>query len=512
MQSRLTTFVAFFLTATQVGCSDHSISPPDTISTATSSTITTINPLYATDAAGQHISELIYFPLVVINDALEPEPYLAKMFKVIGDKEILFTLRENCQLHDGTPITAQIVADSIKPYLDERTESPHTESLKSISDVKIHSKYAFSLILNKADPSILAYLPIIKIFKATAAASPSDAEGKHLIGSGSFIVKKFKATELELARTKNGCMPTPQYSMLKVKTVRDDLSRYLKLIKGELDIVLNEMNYRKIKYVEENESSALRAISGPGIGYNYLAINFQSPKLKDPRVRRALALSFDLSALIKFKSLGYAKQATSILPPGSKFANKNISPVKRDLALAKKLLDQAGYYNGENKKPRLEITLKTSSNNAVVENATVLSAQAKEAGISLIHRAYEWGIFYKDVKSGNTETYLLRWVGVTDPGIYTEVFHSGAPGKSNRTAYSNKEMDALLEKAQSTLNPEQRKNALDRIQAIAASDLPYINLWHNDNAAIFRREISQVQLYTTGSWRTFLGLKKETAQ
>ena len=495
MRLRPTTIVV--LLGALWGCADRSISPPDTITTAVGGTIQTIDPLYATDAVGQHIGELVYAPLVVINDSLEPEPYLAQSFKIINDKEIRFTLRPNCHLHDGTPINTKLVADSINAYLDPAIQSPHTESLKSIAAVKPISDHEFSLILSKPDPSILAYLPILKIFKKS---------GDRLIGSGQFEVTSASSTAVELHRVGNGCQPLPLFSKLQVKVVRDDLSRFLKLRKGELDIVLNEMDFRKVNVVNAEKSGELRAVSGPGVGYNYIGVNFGSAKLKDPRVREALALSFDIPAIIRFKNLSYGKQSATILPTLSPFANQRLALRKRNLEKARALLDAAGYYNGRNNKPPLVITLKTTNNSSVLERAAVLAEEAKEAGIQLELRSYEWGIFYQDVKSGNTDLYMLRWVGVTDPGIYYEVFHS--QGKNNRTNYHNEEVDRLLETAQSTLSFSKRKRALDRVQEIVNRELPYISLWHNDNAAVFRRNISGVKLYVTGSWRTFLGLNK----
>ncbi len=495
MRLRPTTIVA--LLGILLGCTDHSLSPSNTITTAVGGTIQTIDPLYATDAVGQHIGELVFAPLVVISDSLQPEAYLAKSFKVVSDREIRFTLRPNCRLHDGTPITSKIVTDSVNAYLDPHTLSPHTESLKNIAGVKSVSDYEFSLLLRKPDPSILAYLPILKIFKKS---------GDHLIGSGQFEVASASSTEVDLNRVGNGCQPLPRFTKLKVKVVRDDLSRFLKLQKGELDIVLNEMDFRKVSLVSTGESNELRAISSPGVGYNYIGVNFGSAKLRDPKVREALALSFDIPKIIRFKNLSYAKQAATILPSLSPFANGHLSFHKRDLERARFLLDAAGYYNGRNRKPPLVISLKTTNNSAVLERAAVLADEAREAGIQLELHSYEWGIFYQDVKSGNTDLYMLRWVGVTDPGIYYEVFHSA--GKNNRTNYRNSEVDKLLDLAQSTLNFSKRKAALDRVQEIVSRELPYISLWHNDNAAIFRKDISGVKLYATGSWRTFLELSK----
>ena len=69
-------------------------------------------------------------------------------------------------------------------------------------------------------------------------------------------------------------------------------------------------------------------------------------------------------------------------------------------------------------------------------------------GIELEIRTYEWGTFYEDIKQGNFHLYSLAWVGVTDPDIYYNLFHSVSvpPNGDNRGRYNNPAIDALLEK------------------------------------------------------------------
>ena len=159
---------------------------------------------------------------------------------------------------------------------------------------------------------------------------------------------------------------------ITVKVVRDDLSRFLKLKRGELDVVLNDMNFRKVDLILKDPSLPMSAITVDGVNYAYMGINQNSPRLKDPRVRQALALSFDIPTLIHYKSRGLAKPSRGMLADMNWYANLAIPVVQRDLAKARQLLDEAGYSNGTNGKPPLRLTLKTSSGLISVENARVL--------------------------------------------------------------------------------------------------------------------------------------------
>lgn len=485
------------------GCTNPSVSPPHTVATSVSSPVPALNPVFATDANSQRIGELIHSSLLTVSDNLQAEPWLAESFRQPSPTSVEFTLRKECRFHDGTPVRASDVVASAEHYLSPANNSPHREVLSSIAKVTAVSDRVVRFDLHKPDASLLSYFPLLKVMKAESLKS-RDPEGV-----GPFRLRKNSTGEIILERSESGCLPAPSYRFLLIKVIRDDLSRYLKLKAGELDIALNEMDFQKIDWLLSGKETSLSALAAPGIGFNYLAVNFKDERLRDKRVRRALALSFDLESLIHYKSRNLATLSASILSPNSRWLNRDLAPIRRNLSEARRLLDEAGWSNGENGKPPLRIELKTTNNPFVIENARVLAAQAREAGIEIVHRPFEWGIFYQDVKSGNTQLYILRWVGVVDPGIYFEVFHSSPKAKSNRTRYSNPEMDQAIDKAMAATDFLRRKKLFDETQRIAAEDLPYINLWHNHNAAAFRKEISNVHLHTNGSWRTFLTLEKK---
>ena len=104
--------------------------------------------------------------------------------------------------------------------------------------------------------------------------------------------------------------------------------------------------------------------------------------------------------------------------------------------------------------------------------------------------------------------FLLRWVGVAAPDILAEIFHSKRLQENNRTNYSNAKVDALLDEGSNTLDPEKRRRAFASVQRIVAEELPYISLWHNQNAVAYRDNIEGIELLPTGDWDSFLKMRK----
>jgi peptide/nickel transport system substrate-binding protein len=485
-------------------CANPNQSPPDTITTILSAPVQSLNPLYASDANSQHVNELIHSSLVTISDQLIPEPYLAQEFHFVNPTTLEFTLRKGCIFESGREIHSDDVAKSLAFIQDEKNKS--VKAMKRIKKFERVDDYKFRLLLEKPSLSLVADLELLKIMNLDGISTGDKPE--HIPGAGPYKLVSLSPSLISLERANAGCLPIPPTPKIKIKIVRDDLSRYLKLQRGELDIVQNEMNFRKLEVIAKDEKTPLRVATSDGIGYSYLGLNMTNPKLQDPRVREAIALSLDIPSLIKYKSRGMAQPGRNILADFNYYANTNVPIVTRNLERARQLLDEAGYFNGSNGKPPLKLSLKTTTSMVSVENARVIAAQAKEAGIEINHQAYEWGIFYADVKTGNTELYQLRWVGVTDPRIYFEVFHSGEIGRNNRTRYKNPELDKMIEKGEATVDLKARKVIYDEVQATVAKDLPYIGLWYGKNVAVYRKELSNVKMPPNGSWRNLLEMRK----
>lgn len=489
------------------GCANPNRSPPDTITTIVSAPVASLNPLYASDAASQHINELTHSSLVTISDQLIPEPYLAEEFRFVNPTTIEFRLRQGCRFPNGQALTSRDVEKSLLFFQDEKNKSVHAEAFKRIKKFERLDDFRFRFLIDKPSLSLVSDLELLKIMQLDGI-QPGDKPSV-IPGLGPYQVDSLATGQILLSRANPACLPVPPTPKIKVKVVRDDLSRYLKLHRGELDFVQNEMNYRKIELIEKEKESPLRTISSDGIGYTYVGLNLTNEKLRDPRVREALALSFDLPAMIQYKLRGKALPARNLLADFNYYANKNVPLMPKNHERARELLDQAGYSNGSNGKPPLRLSLKTTTALSNIENARVMVAQAREVGIELDHQAFEWGIFFSDVKSGNTELYQLRWVGVVDPRIYFEVFHSGEIGRNNRTRYKNPSLDALIEKGEATVDLKTRKAIYDEVQSVVAKDLPYIGFWHNRNVGIYRKELSNVKMPPNGSWRNLLVMRKE---
>ncbi|MEK7783227.1 MAG: ABC transporter substrate-binding protein, partial [Candidatus Binatota bacterium] len=155
---------------------------------------------------------------------------------------------------------------------------------------------------------------------------------------------------------------------------------------------------------------------------------------------------------------------------------------------------------GEGPLPRFKLSYKTTTLDLSRRIAEAFQEQLKLVGIDLEVRTYEWGTFYGDIKKGNFHLYSLSWVGVIDPNIYFNLFHSQSipPSGNNRGRYRNPEIDRLVESGRKSLSVEERKRIYSRVQKILALGLPAIPLWWMKNVVVMKRNIEGFVPYPDG--------------
>lgn len=184
----------------------------------------------------------------------------------------------------------------------------------------------------------------------------------------------------------------------------------------------------------------------------------------DPRVRKALRLAIDSEGImnITLGGLGAAAEHTHVSPIHPEY--HGLEGVKRDVEAAKQLLAEAGFADG------IDLDVAISNDPDWMPNAMqAMVEQWKEAGVRVninkMPGAQFWDIWDK-VPFGFTIWYH-RPLGVMVLGLG---YRSGVPW--NESSYSNQEFDALLGEAEGTLDVEERRQIMGKIEKIMYEDGP----------------------------------------
>jgi peptide/nickel transport system substrate-binding protein len=244
--------------------------------------------------------------------------------------------------------------------------------------------------------------------------------------------------------------------------------------------------------------------SGPGAIVMYANFNVRDPKLRDPRVRQAVAFAIDRPALIAALWRGEANIANTLLPRGhwAAASDAELPHYPHDVTRAMELLDSAGL-KPDKDGIRLRFTLKTSTDETTRLVAQAMQQELRAAGIELSIRSAEFGTFYSDVTRGAFQMYMLRWIGSNeDPDFLRNAFASSSfpPKGFNRGHYSNLQVDSLLAQANAETDEAARRREYVQVQQILARDLPSIPLWYPNNEVVHSTRVSGVRLDPGGTF------------
>jgi peptide/nickel transport system substrate-binding protein len=265
-------------------------------------------------------------------------------------------------------------------------------------------------------------------------------------------------------------------------------------------LLQNDLEPDTLPWLEKNVTAEID--TRPGTTFQYIGINCSHPPLKDPKVRRAIAMAIDRERIIRHLLKDLATPANSLLSPFNWAYDKSVPHHPFDPRRAKRLLDEAGFPDpdGDGPLPRLRLSFKTTTIELRRRIAEAFKEQLGHVGIELEIRSYEWGTFYSDIKNGNFHLYSLAWVGIMDPDIYYQILHSSAvpPNGDNRGRYINRSLDTLLEQGRTNTDPAQRKAIYAEVQQIIAADLPFIPLWWVKNVVVRSPAVHGFKSYPDG--------------
>mgnify|MGYP002387211303 FL=1 len=478
---------ALLLVAVALTACDDAARPPPALAMGLAQAPTTLDPRHAIDAASARICRLLYRPLVAVDERGVAVPVLADWERVAPDR-YLFSLRPDAPAFaDGSAVTARDVAATYASVLDPATASPHRGALAAVTRVEALDDARVAFQLSRPDPLFPAYATI-GILPAAALAADRDFDAAPL-GNGPFVLARREGDgRLRLRRRSDGLA-------IDFVEVKDPTVRALKLLRGEIQLVQNDLPPELARYL--GDQAGIRLDSRPGTSFAYLGLNLEDPALADARVREAIALALDRDAIVAALFRGLAEPGESILPPDH-WAGAELPAPPHDPARARTLLGEAGF--GPARPLRLEY--KTSADPFRLRLATVIQHQLARAGIETTIRSYDWGTFFGDVKAGRFQLYSLAWVGVSTPDIFRYAFHSASlpPAGANRGRFRSTIVDALIEQAERAGDAAELARLFRAVQAELHAARAFIPLWREHNVAAVRAEVGGYHLARDGNY------------
>ena len=429
----------------------------------------------AIDASNTIIT--IFEPLLLINENNEVIGGQAESWEASEDGLTwTFTMRDGLKWSDGTDLTAKDFEYSFKRMANPDTAAPYAATCLGMIDGFDAAQAGDTDALNvkasddgKTLTIVLAYpCSYFDKMAAFAAMSPVqqatvEANGdswctsaETFVSNGPYMITDWTPSE-RIVLTKN-----PNYvgGWDNSKIVSDTITLLLLEDSSAAFAAYNSGEAVLIKDVPTDEIPSLTKAEDGGdfyvdtiLGTYYVSMNLQRDAFQDAKVRKALALSIDRDYVANTIMQGTYSAASNIVGPGIVDENGYFydnanggSPYISDdyeanLAEAKKLLEEAGYPNGEGYP-----TIEYSTNDAGyhVPLAEYLQQAWGDLGITLTINKMEWSSFTPARRAGEYDVARNGWVmDYNDPSNMVELFCTD--NGNNDGKYSNPDFDAAIE-------------------------------------------------------------------
>ena len=446
----------------------------------------TLDPALNSAIDGANTIITIFEPLLLINENNEVVGGQAESWETSEDGLTwTFTMRDGLKWSDGTDLNAKDFEYSFKRMVDPNTAAPYAETCLGMID-GFEEAAGFpdadgnptaepnpdALNVKASDDGktltiVLSY-PCSYFDKMAAFATMSpvqqatvEANGDAwctspdtFVSNGPYMITDWTPSE-RIVLTKN-----PNYvgGWDNSKIVSDSITLLLLEDSSASYAAYNSGEAVLIKDVPTDEIPSLTKAEDGGdfyvdtiLGTYYVSLNLQRDAFQDAKVRKALALSIDRDYVANTIMQGTYSAADSIVGPGivdesGYFHDNGNAPYisadyEANLAEAKKLLEEAGYPNGEGYP-----TIEYSTNDAGyhVPLAEYLQQAWGDLGITLTINKMEWSSFTPARRAGEYDVARNGWVmDYNDPSNMLDLFCSG--NGNNDGKYSNPDFDAAID-------------------------------------------------------------------
>ena len=457
-------------------------------------------PILSTDQPSHVVAGYVYNGLVKYDKDLNIVGDLAQSWDISKDNlSITFHLRKNVTWHDGRPFTARDVMYTYKVTVDPKTPTAYSGDFLLVKKAEVIDDYTFRVTYEKPfAPALISWaaaiMPEHLLDGRDIASSPLR---RAPVGTGPFVFREWVAGDrIILTENSRYFEGRPYLDRYMMRIIPDTATTFLELKQGGIDMAaLTPMQaVRQTDYPRfRREFNKFRYLD---FAYTYLGYNLKHRFFKDKRVRQAITYAIDRKEIIDGVLLGQGIAATGPFKPDMWAYNGNVKKYGYDKEKAVSLLKEAGFEKGpdgtlyKDGSP-FEFTILTSQGNDVrIKCAELIQKWLSEIGIKVKIRVIEWAAFITQfIDERNFEAVILGWTISPDPDLF-DVWHSSKQGKKelNFISYENKEVDDLLVKARQTLDREERKKYLFRIQEVFAEEQPVTFLYiPYANTAIHKR-------------------------
>jgi peptide/nickel transport system substrate-binding protein len=476
-----------------------------TLSLAVAAPPTSLDPHYHTLSPNNMVAEHLFDALVERDAQARLRPGLAESWRMVDDLTWEFKLRPGVKFSNGADFTAEDVVFTIN-RVPNVVNSPGSFTIytKAIVASEIIDPLTIRFRTGSVYPLLPSDLASVYILSRSIAATTATADfnrGVATVGTGPFRLQAYKPDDrVEMTRNDAYWGEKPEWARVDYRFIAGNAVRVAALRAGDVQMIdavptSDVAALRREPNISLSETTSLRAI--------YLRLDMEhevSPyltgpngekldrnPLKDLRVRRALSMAINRQAVADRIMSGAALPTGQMMPPGTNGYVPDLPPPAFDAEGARKLLAEAGYPQG------FSITL-IGPNNRYINDEQIIQAVGQmwqRIGVKTRVDALPFSMLAQRSARNDMSALLLGWATSGEPssalrsGLSTRDLARGF-GTSNPTGYSNKALDALVEKGLATTDDEERERIFMQAMRIGMDDVGLVPLHIQKNVWALR--------------------------
>jgi peptide/nickel transport system substrate-binding protein len=463
----------------------------------------TFNPLLVEDDPSEVVRYLTGGVLIRVNRSTqEVEPELAASWKIDKTgRRVAFQLRSGLSFSDGTPFTAEDVAQTMRVVMDPKLHAPVGDAFRSGSG-EAEITVAGSDRVTITFPAVVSGME--RLFDQIAIMSAKSPK-KEAAVLGPFYVADYKpGSEVLLKKNPHYWKrdargrALPYLDSVRLSIQQNRTMEMVRFARGELHLINSVApdNFEKLA----GESPSAVSDIGPGLESEMLWFNqapgaplpeFKKTWFRSTAFRRAILQAINRDDLCRVVYHGHASPAVGPISPANRhWYNSGLKPAPFDRAAALRSLAQDGFeLKGGVLRDRqgnpVEFSVISNSGNLAREKmAAMIQQDLGSIGVKLNVVTLDFAsLIERLTKTSAYEGCLLGFANVDlDPNLQMNVWLSSAsnhqwnPNQKTPATPWEAEIDRLMQAQSAESNPARRKRYFDRVQEIAWEQSPFLYL------------------------------------
>ncbi|MFF2653727.1 ABC transporter substrate-binding protein [Streptomyces sp. NPDC058045] len=369
-----------------------------------------------------------------------------------------FRLRKGVTFHDGRAFTAADAVYTLRHILDKAVASPQAGVFAPLIDPKtLRTPDPHTLVVplktpNAEFPSLLTHYNCYVIPKGSAKSI-----GRTGIGTGPFRLESFApAGPGRVTAYRDHWAGRPVLDAIAFYSVADMSARSNALLAGQVDLLSQtNLDFATARVVAASDRATVARVKNAQ-WYVLPMLTTEKP-FTDVRVRQAMKLAYDPEHVVKAALQGAGSAGWDNPVPPSDPAHISAHPA-HDPEKARYLLKQAGH-------ERLAVDLYTSAYDPLfTPMALAYRDSAGRAGIRVRVKTAAADSYYTQIWMKKPLMATYWFTGRPIDQLFTEIFRGGS--SYNETAWSDKDFDALLDRARRETDDAKRHDLYGEAQTM----------------------------------------------